>query len=280
MLYKSVCFFLELKSYNMNIAPTFNICADFQGILGGCGGCGSSWYDYPGLPKDLQESMSATITPSAYFKLHHQPATFEKLFGFISQKFDALPIFRKDGWIFTQLEAKKLRSPYRPIADAARVMLKSSKEWMEHNIQTGNTTDISHFVNMSFVFESKLLLSEDGVTRMQELSAASGLSVERSVLNGFYPYFSNRSEALGEIMFFFHHAKLKSLALVTVPVEERDEAITFVRAHGTLYTFDKLCALCGKTGDLLKCPCKLVRYCGPECQHAHWAEHRMACRCE
>jgi hypothetical protein len=261
------------------IAPTFNICADFLSI-----GLGEkspdSWYDYPCLSKDFQEFMSATITPSAYLKLYHQPETFEKVFGFISQKFDTLPIFRKDGWIYTQLEAKKLRSPYRPIADAARKMLKSSKEWMERNVQEGRTRDISHFINMAFVFESKLLLSDGGVSRMEELSAASGLTVERLVLNGFYPYFSNRSEALGEIMFLFHHAKLRCLALITVPIEEREEAVTFIRAHGTVYRFDKLCALCGKTGDLLKCPCKRVRYCGAECQHAHWGEHRRSCRGE
>ena len=261
-----------------HIAPTFNICADFHGI-----GLGAdspdSWYEYPMLTRDYQEYMSAIVTPSAYLKLYYQTDTFEKIFSFITQKFESLPIFRKDGWVFTELEAKRLRSPYRPIADVARKMLKSSKEWMERNLEEGNTRDISHFINMSFVFESKLLLSdEEEGTRMEELSAAAGLRVERSVLNGFYPYFSNRSEALGEIMFIFHHFKLKRLALVTVPIEEREEAVTFIRAHGTLYRFDKLCALCGKTGDLLKCPCKRVRYCGAECQRAHWAEHRRSCR--
>ena len=85
-----------------HIGPTFNICADFHGI-----GLGAdspdSWYEYPMLTRDYQEYMSAIVTPSAYLKLYYQTDTFEKIFSFITQKFESLAIFRKDGWVFTEL---------------------------------------------------------------------------------------------------------------------------------------------------------------------------------
>lgn len=251
-------------------ACIYNLLGDLQSIGLGPDSPGS-WHQYPSLTPEFQAFMSTAITPFAYYRLYFQPNTFENIFGLISQRFESLTIFRKDGWIFTQLEAKKLRSQYRPIFDAARVMLRRSKE-EQH--------DIRQFVNMSFVFEQQLFLTEGGPTRMEAFSKEEGLSVQQHVLNGFFPYFSNRSDDLGEIMFIFHHAKLKRLALVTVPIDEREEAVHFIRTHGTMHTFDKLCAVCGKTGELLKCPCKRVRYCGAECQRAHWAEHMRVCRGE
>ena len=39
----------------------------------------------------------------------------------------------------------------------------------------------------------------------------------------------------------------------------------------------KLCGACGKPGCKLKCACKLVFYCGAECQGEHWPAHTKEC---
>ena len=43
---------------------------------------------------------------------------------------------------------------------------------------------------------------------------------------------------------------------------------------------DKFCELCGNKDDACRvCTgCRRVRYCGPECQNAHWQEHRENCK--
>jgi hypothetical protein len=79
-------------------------------------------------------------------------------------------------------------------------------------------------------------------------------------------------------MFFFTCSHTDRIALVTAPDSEREAAIAFVRAHGVMQFFDKVCACCGKTGnDLFKCPCKAVRYCCSECQRTQWPLHKTVC---
>ena len=269
------------RLFNRETSPhVVNICGDLQAI--GLGpDCPTAWDGYPDIPVEYREHLGATITPGACLRLHYLPDTFAEVFGLISARFEKIPIFRKDGVIFTGLESKPSRSPYRSITDAVKDMLKSNHEWMERNIEIGNTKDISHFLNMSFIFEVKLFLDEAepiGPPRYESFTDSAGRTVRRSVVTGFFPYISNRSDTLGEIMFFFHHAKLKRIALITAPIGERADAVNFIRAHGTLHTFDKLCAMCGKTGDLRKCEgCKSVRYCSKECQVAHWSEHKREC---
>jgi uncharacterized small protein (DUF1192 family) len=41
----------------------------------------------------------------------------------------------------------------------------------------------------------------------------------------------------------------------------------------------KACAVCGRrVGTKLCSACRTVRYCGEGCSHAHWKEHKKACR--
>lgn len=40
----------------------------------------------------------------------------------------------------------------------------------------------------------------------------------------------------------------------------------------------KGCAACGKEGNLKSCgKCRLAKYCGETCQHAHWQQHKKDC---
>ena len=39
----------------------------------------------------------------------------------------------------------------------------------------------------------------------------------------------------------------------------------------------KICGACNKAGCELKCACKLVFYCGAECQGKHWPAHKKVC---
>lgn len=44
----------------------------------------------------------------------------------------------------------------------------------------------------------------------------------------------------------------------------------------------RTCASCGKKdgAQLKKCAgCKVLRFCGPECQREFWPKHKAACKC-
>jgi hypothetical protein len=243
---------------------------------------GLSWDDYPLMDPIMRELMRITMTPQAFIKLHYTPSTFGNIFKLITTRFETVPIYKKEGNIFVEL-GKKSQAPYRPIFANAQTLLTHNLQTIQDNIRNNKQDSISTgFQNLAFVYESRVnMTAETGSERYNTLSSLIrpqyGWDVVSTTVDGFFPYFSNRSNALGEIMFFFHHAKLKGPALVTAPVEEREAAITFLRTHSTLHTFEKYCAICGKTGGLLKCPCKRVRYCSVECQHADWPEHKAGC---
>ena len=243
---------------------------------------GGSWDDYPTMDPYMRELMRTSMTPQAFVVLHYTPSTFEKIFKLITTRFETVPIFKKEGNIFVEL-AKRSQAPYRPIFACMQTLLKHNLETIQHNIRNNKQDSISTgFQNLAFVTESRVkMTTETASERYNALSSfirpQYGGDVRSTSVDGFFPYFSNRSDALGEIMFYFHHAKLKGPVLVTAPVDEREAAIAFLRAHGTLHPFDKFCAVCGRTGGLLKCPCKRVRYCCAECQHADWPEHKVGC---
>lgn len=249
---------------------------------------GMPWSAFPEISTEAQRVLESTYSTKAFIELHYVPETFDKLFN-MDKKFARLPIFRKDGSVFVQLASKTARYPYIAIHNAGMERLQDNRKWRTRNVQTGNKPDIARFFNMAFVSETK---SDRYVCQK------TGEEIRYSQVDGFFPYFSNRSDKLKEIMFYFHHKvnfyyyhhvlrqhnltaaaqDLKRVVLVTAPIDEREEAIGFLRAHGTIHAFDKLCAMCGKTGDLLKCKCKRVRYCGKECQMRHWAVHKVGCR--
>ena len=260
------------------------LCYDSQTITTAIDGSGLSWDDYPLMSPYLREVMRAHMTPKAFIELHHAPSTFGNIFRLIGTRPETVPVFRKEGSIFVEL-AKRSHAPYRPILACMQILLKYNRSTIEKNAGAARSIH-DGFQNMAIVTECRTnLRSMDdqtvvvaGAKRYEALSAfvrpRFGGDVHSTHTAGFFPYLSNRSDALGEIMFCFHHAARRTLVLVTAPIEAREDAIAFLRAHSTLHPFDKHCAVCGKTGDLRKCPCKRVRYCSAECQQMDWPEHK------
>ncbi len=218
------------------------------------------------------------MTPAAYKAMHYHPETFGGIFALRRMRFEDLAIFRIctrqtpppaqtelerftvvrcDGSVVDTLVSEAERSVYRAIFAQSRDQIGRNHRAVVQNTRDGNMQDVDSFVSMGFSF-------------------AMHRCDHRLVLKGFYPYFSAVDR--GQCMLFFTHAELHRLVLITVSVVERVHALNFILTHGVLHTFDKMCAHCGKTGGLLKCACRAVRYCSRECQDKHWASHKAECR--
>ena len=249
----------------------------------GPGSPDASWASYAHIDPVFREMLETLYTPAAFKALHYYPETFKRLFELPGMAFERLDIFRKtDDGSFIPLISDADRAPYLPIFDCARPLVRSNHRAMLQNLIARRTDDIGVFVNMGLACESSLEWLDEDEPQMttQTFGPADHPRLKRRVLRGFFPYLSNHSVALSEIMFFFTNAETDRLALVTAPDDEREAAIAFIRARGVMQGFIKVCAQCGKTGhkDLLKCSCcRAVRYCCAECQHRHWPLHKEAC---
>jgi len=244
-------------------------------------GSPNSWEEYAFINPVMRELLETMYTPTAYKALHYDPNTFKCIYQLPGMSFNDLQIFGFKNNNFTPKTSTTDRSPYLPIFDAGRQMVKTNHRNVLKSLIARNTEDMSVFVNMGFACESHTEWTSEpgerkGPPRLMNCGGADP-RFRRIVLKGFFPYFNNLSVALGEVMFFFTYAATGRLALVTAPDDEREAAVTFIREHGVMQFFDKVCAQCGKTGDLHKCPCKAVRYCCSECHRAHWPLHKEVC---
>lgn len=223
-------------------------------------GSPDGWSEYAGIAPSFRRVLETFYTPAAYKALHYSPSTFKRIYELPGMQFDALEIFKLEkNSTFKPLTSERSRAPYAIIFAAARQMVRSNHRNILRNLIERRTDDVSPFINMGFACESR---------------GAEGAIV----VKGFFPYFSNSSAALGEIMFFFTCARTDRLALVTAPSDERQRATDFIRAHGVMHFFDRICAQCGlAASDLFKCPCRAVRYCCTDCHHAHWPRHKAVC---
>ena len=104
--------------------------------------------------------------------------------------------------------------------------------------------------------------------------------------SGYIPFYQYISASLGsEIIYVCYSRQRAAVVLLLTDGSCIDDLGTqsAIVAMGEPMPYGKLCAWCGRrrtTVDeprLLKCPCKKCRYCGPECQLAHWVDHRRAC---
>jgi hypothetical protein len=254
-----------------------------SGAMHGIGiGPGSSnkWSEYPALTPVLRDALDGMMTPNAFKALHYHINTFDKLFHLRRMRFAELAIFRignhgslpspteLDGFtvvnyagsIVDTLQTEVDRSVYRPVFIRSRDRMGYNYRLFIRNVREGNTHDVDSLVGMGFAFA------------MHRSDQSPYL-----VLRGFYPYFSACDS--DNVMLFFFHQVLERVVLIITPTAEREHALNFIRMHGMLHTFDKICALCGKTGGLQKCSgCKTVRYCDCDCQTKHWPSHKAECR--
>ncbi len=104
------------------------------------------------------------------------------------------------------------------------------------------------------------------------------------MLHGYIPYYSFAADVFGdEIMYAFFHKSMDAVVLLmSTKADGHASANQVMHSMAEPTPFGKLCACCGgrswcQGGKLRKCPCKTVRYCGKECQNAHWADHRACC---
>lgn len=244
-------------------------------------GSPNSWDEYVHINPFMRDLLETMYTPAAYKALHYHPSTFKHIYRLPGMSFEDLEIFKFRNHEFIPLLSHLDRTPYLPIFDAGRVMIRTNHRNVLHFLMARHTEDINVFVNMGIACESHTEWSSEpgerqGPPRLLNVGGADP-RFRRIMLKGYFPYFSNLSAALGEIMFFFTYAPTGRLALVTAPADGRRAAIDFIREKGVMQFFDKVCAQCGKTGELDKCPCKAVRYCCVECHRAHWPLHRDVC---
>ena len=239
-------------------------------------GSPASWDGYPSIPSRVQDVLHTVLTPAAYRSVLYQPNTFKRIYELPGMAFDQLEIFRRQNGEFTAQKSKKERSPYRSIFHKGQELVRDNHRNALRNIIAGTTDDVSVFVNMAFISKSYTEWTEGLKVCLEKTDPR----YRRVVLKGYFPYASNLSTELGEIMFFFAYAPTDRLALVTVPTDERAAAVDFIIKNGAMQLFDKVCAQCGKTGgggELDKCPCKTVRYCCVECYREHWPLHKADC---
>jgi hypothetical protein len=231
-----------------------NLCAMMREI-GLCSESLNTWAAYPSLTPLCREMLDTVMSPAAYRALHFHRDTFERILSIDQIQFDRLSIFKCfDAGGVRQLESQSSRAPYIGHFEYARETVSRNR------LVVG---DIHLLENMSFA-----------VSAGMEGDGAAG----RLMVKGFYPYFASMIEHLNEYMFMYFHSELDHIAMVTSTVPEY--AVQFMLKTGSVQVFDRLCAWCGKTGELLKCPCKVVRYCGRECQTRHWVSHANECRAE
>ena len=220
-------------------------------------GSPDTWDAYPTLTPFICEMLDSIMSPAAYKALHFHTGTFERILSIDQTPFDKLPIFKCFGsGKFKQLESQPARAPYVGPFEYARDIISRNRIALK-------TQDINAIENMSFA-----------VSAGMEGTGAEG----RLMVKGFHPYFTDSFKTPPEHMFMFFHAELDQIVMATSGVP--DHAVQFMIKTGKAQLFDKLCAWCGKTGNLLKCKCKIVRYCGCDCQRRHWASHSHECRAE
>ena len=219
----------------------------------------TTWAEFVRLSADDCAAMEGILTPRAFRVLLGSERTFERLSDVFGQIFSFTPVFALGPEGFRQLLGVADRARYSAWFLQIQYLVVHNTQARVDNASSG-VCDQSRFQNMSFIF----VAGEGGVRAA-----------------GFSPYFRFFwPEVHGEERIFaFHHKPMRKVVLAAIPgLQHMPAFLQFVCESGTVVAFDKTCGWCGKTSeDLLKCPCKGVRYCGADCQRRHWALHRVAC---
>ena len=230
-------------------------------------GSPDSWAAYPMLSPFVREILDTIMSPVSYKALHYHSDSFVHIYTIPQLQFDQLPIFKGIGNIhlFGVVEGVGERARYAGVFEYAKTVVAMTHTAVVQNVQNDRMQDLNPFTNMAFAFFAEMDEEANDATQ------------HRLAIKGFHPYFNvNDDNLLQESMFFYFHATLNRIVMAAAP--SAADATQFMLTTGAIHTFDKLCAFCGKTGGLLKCPCKAVRYCGDLCQRRHWPAHAVECR--
>jgi hypothetical protein len=222
-------------------------------------GSPDQWDAYPMLTPFMCEVLDTVMSPTAYKALHYHPDSFRRILSIDELQFDQLPIFKCDDTGFQLVESCSARAEYDDYFQHARSIVAQNRVVLAMDTLRG---DIALLKNMAFA-----------------VSAGVDSADGRFMVRGFYPYFSSSIDSLQEHVFLYFHSELNRIVMAVSAAPTY--AVQFMLQTGRIHEFDKICAWCGKTGiGLHKCPCKVVRYCGRECQRRHWASHAGECRAE
>jgi hypothetical protein len=226
---------------------------------------GRAWDSYPEIPFKALKAMESIITPFAYKTLHSHPDAFKQIFGLLQTGFSELPIFQispPDGLVVESILATERSSIYAPVFAASHSKVMLNNRIAQHNLHVWKTQDLGLLEDLE---DMHLLLIFEKINEEKDV-----------ILRGFCPYFVFFD--VDRHYYYFFHAALARLVLICAPSAHRMLAINFITEHCVHHSFQKFCAGCGKSSDLLKCRCKMVRYCGSKCQLAHWPAHKTECR--
>jgi hypothetical protein len=113
-----------------------------------------------------------------------------------------------------------------------------------------------------------------------QISLISVCDREEDVLAGYIAFYVFNDAGPGEESIYAFYNKESST--VTMLTAIREDAMNVITMLSIVLPAGKVCCECGGRSaqgepKLKKCPCKKVRYCSKECQHAHWATHRVCC---
>lgn len=136
--------------------------------------------------------------------------------------------------------------------------------------------DYESIVSETYADDFKKLQKGDGCTKVV-LTAECGGSKKTMGYSVFYIYKAD----LSRTVFAFIHKDAgdgKVAMIETDTPQKHAAAMVCIISSGRMTPFSKFCCECGQAdGNLMKCGCRKVRYCGKDCQTAHWGAHRAKC---
>ena len=205
-----------------------------------------------------QAAMDPVITQKAFRSIFHARDTFKALFTVSRQSFGEL-------FIYTLVPS--------PVGSHAELLTRCPADEMAPYAE--------HFWNIQRVRTANGANCVPGSSASARLSLSVAIDFASGKVLGYTTYCRyTHPEKLGEKnVFAFYHKILREVVLVVIPGPEyARNATRIVCAMGVVASFDTVCSWCGAmAGTLLRCPCKMSRYCDADCQRRHWSLHRPQC---
>jgi hypothetical protein len=224
-----------------------------------------TWVDYPELDESTKHMLGAMMSPKVFMHLHYNTHTFGQLTASINEYRQDIDYLSMDSNSVVRLgvtpeEKQTCRQMY---SDAKR-MISQFVTTVNTNILSGDCGKLSNLIGDNLMFQCMIDDSQ----------------VHLGFVPSFIFPFKDCDHQISHFCVYF----TSKLTLLQFHESHHAIAQKFVLMTGALKKFDKMCAWCGKlhgTGKhdrLLKCKCKLCRYCTKECQTMHWPSHMGMCK--